>query len=80
MGRQEITEMGLARDETIVEFTNIEPTARKNAEHCPSLLPEANVFAVVRRSNNSSTDFNFSVRERSTGRFTFMNTLCKSDF
>ncbi|CEP22321.1 unnamed protein product [Cyberlindnera jadinii] len=38
--QQEITEMGLTREGTIVEFTNIEPTAPKNSEHRTSLLLE----------------------------------------
>ncbi|ODV75025.1 uncharacterized protein CYBJADRAFT_166788 [Cyberlindnera jadinii NRRL Y-1542] len=38
--QQEITEMGSTREETIVQFTNIEPTAPTNSEHHTSLLLE----------------------------------------
>ena len=76
--QQEITEMGLTIEETIVEVANVEPTTPTNSEDRTSLLPEVKEFALVRRSNNSRTCFNFSVEERSTGRFTFIDSLCKS--
>ena len=79
--QQEITDMGLTRDETNVEFTNIEPTAPTNSEDHTSLFPEVKEFALVRRSIAAEdTPISICTKESPTGCFTFINTMCKSFF
>ena len=71
--------MGLTREETSVEFTNIESTTLRNSEHRTSLLPEVKEFALGYRNITAEyTSISARIKEKSTGGFTFINTICKS--
>ena len=72
---------GFTREEIVVEFTNIEPTAPTNSEDHTSLFPEVKEFALVRRSIAAEdTPISICTKESPTGCFTFINTMCKSFF
>ena len=74
--QQETTDMGLTREETVVEFSNIEPIVPTNSEDRTSLLPEVKEFALVRRSITAEhTSISVRIKEQSIGRFTFIYTM-----